>query len=238
MNDSFGVVVVAAGRGSRMGTPESKQFLTVGGLPILVHTLKVFESIPEAADIVLVTGAADVDRCRDYVREYSLTKVKAVLAGGAERQISVRLGLAALPEETDWVLVHDGVRPFVQAPEILACWREAQLTGGAVLAVPVKDTIKVVDSSGMIQHSPERRSLWAMQTPQAFRFSLLREAHERALRDGFLGTDDVSLLERIGAPVRVVEGRYDNIKITTPEDLKWAEAFLADSQEGEGTGES
>ncbi|MCD1261926.1 2-C-methyl-D-erythritol 4-phosphate cytidylyltransferase [Paenibacillus athensensis] len=222
----LGVVIVAAGKGSRMKTTESKQYLPLGDRPILVHTLQLFQNICEVDEIVLVTGEADCDRCREYVERYALDKVTAVIAGGAERQHSVHRGLEKLAAGTEWVLVHDGVRPFPAAGQVLACWREAQEHGAAVLAVPVKDTIKVVDDAKCIQSTPDRRSLWAIQTPQAFQLSLLLEAYERAEREGFVGTDDAMLVERTGTVVRVVEGDYYNIKITTPEDLPWAEWIL------------
>ncbi|CAN7210834.1 2-C-methyl-D-erythritol 4-phosphate cytidylyltransferase [Paenibacillus sp. LjRoot56] len=223
----LGVIIVAAGKGSRMGTAESKQYLQLGKKPILVHTLQLFQNIHEVDEIILVVGADDVARCSGYVTSYALTKVTCVLAGGAERQDSVRQGLHALQEGTQWVLVHDGVRPFVKKEHMFDCLKKAQEIGAAVLAVPVKDTIKVVDAADKrIQSTPDRRSLWAIQTPQAFRLSLLQEAHEKAQQDKFMGTDDASLVERLGAAVHVVEGDYYNIKITTPEDLPWAEWIL------------
>jgi 2-C-methyl-D-erythritol 4-phosphate cytidylyltransferase len=222
--DTFGVVVVAAGKGTRMGTAESKQYLQLCGKPILVHTLETFERMDEAGEVVLVAGASEVERCRKYAAQYGLRKVR-VVPGGAERQHSVYAGLKALGPDVQWVLVHDGVRPFAAPEHILSCWREAVAHGAAVLAVPVKDTIKVVDADGIIRATPERRTLWAIQTPQAFRRSLLEEAHAAAERDNVLGTDDAMLVERLGQPVRVVEADYTNIKITTPDDLAWAEWY-------------
>lgn len=222
----LGVIIVAAGKGSRMGTAESKQYLQLGQKPILVHTLQLFQNIHEVNEIILVVGGNDVERCTGYVQSYALSKVTHVLAGGAERQDSVRRGLEALEQDTDWILVHDGVRPFVSREHVFDCLSKAKEQDAAVLAVPVKDTIKVVDSAKRIQSTPDRRSLWAIQTPQAFRLSLLQEAHQRALQDDFMGTDDAMLVERIGTTVHVVEGDYYNIKITTPEDLPWAEWIL------------
>lgn len=222
----LGVVVVAAGKGSRMGTTESKQYLHLNGKPILVHTLALFERIAEVDTIVLVTGAEDVERCRGYAERYRLTKVRHIVAGGKERQDSVYKGLQQLKGSVEWAMVHDGVRPFAAEEHVIACWRKAMETEAAVLAVPVKDTIKVVDPTGTIQSTPDRRSLWAIQTPQAFRLSLLLNAYEQAEKDAFLGTDDAMLVERIGTPVQVVEADYYNIKITTPEDLPWAQWIL------------
>jgi len=225
----LGVVVVAAGRGSRMGTQESKQYLLLQDKPIVVHTLELFEQLADVAAITLVVGKDDVDRNEDFVRQYGLTKVIRIIAGGAERQHSVYRGLVALEEEgIEWVLVHDGVRPFVKPEQAVRCYEKARSTdAAAVLAVPVKDTIKLVHPSGVIASTPDRRSLWAIQTPQAFRLSALLEAHRAAERDGFLGTDDAMLVERLGLPVHVVEGDYRNLKITTPEDLDMAEYMLS-----------
>lgn len=204
-----------------MGTVESKQYLLLQGKPIIVHTLEVFQRHPLISQIVLVTGKEDVDRCREWVKTYRLDKVISVVTGGSERQHSVHRGLRHL--QTAWVMVHDGVRPFVQINEITACYELAREIGASVLAVPVKDTIKQVDKDGKVLSTPDRRSLWAIQTPQTFRLSELLAAYESAERDGFLGTDDSSLAERSGIPVAVVEGSYANIKITTPEDLDFAE---------------
>lgn len=229
MSNSLGVVIVAAGRGTRMGTVESKQYLLLRDKPIIVHTLEVFQQHELISEIVLVTGEEDVARCQEWVQIYRLDKVKAVVTGGSERQHSVHKGLLQLG--TTWVMVHDGVRPFVQPREIEACYERAKQIGSSVLAVPVKDTIKQVDSEGRVISTPDRRSLWAIQTPQTFRLSDLLEAYEAADREGFLGTDDASLAERAGIPVSVVEGSYRNIKITTPEDLDFAK--FTESNKGE-----
>jgi 2-C-methyl-D-erythritol 4-phosphate cytidylyltransferase len=231
MNQQFGVVVVAAGKGSRMGSTESKQYLLMDHKPILVHTLEVFQNIDEVSTIVLVVGEGDESRCKLYAEQFKLTKVSAILRGGSERQSSVFKGIRALPVATAWVLVHDGVRPFVTKEHVLACWQQAIKEGAAVLAVPLKDTVKVVDAAGYIESTPNRRSLWAIQTPQAFRLVDLIAAHERAEADQFIGTDDAMLLERLGSKVAIVEGSYGNIKITTPEDLTWAEYSI---QRGKG----
>ncbi|MEC0243906.1 2-C-methyl-D-erythritol 4-phosphate cytidylyltransferase [Paenibacillus dokdonensis] len=219
-----GVVVVSAGRGTRMGTRESKQYLLLKDKPIIMHTLDVFERMPLVQEIVLVTGAEDIDRCTGWIKEYGLSKVVKVISGGSERQQSVYKGLLEIG--TEWVMVHDGVRPFIEPEHVEACFRKAQLSGAAVLAVKVKDTIKQVSESGTIEATPDRRSLWAIHTPQAFRLSALKKAHEQAEADGFIGTDDSMLVERMGIPVAVVESSYTNIKITTPEDLEYAEFML------------
>jgi 2-C-methyl-D-erythritol 4-phosphate cytidylyltransferase len=232
MNQQFGVVVVAAGKGSRMGSTESKQYLLMDHKPILVHTLEIFQNIAEVSSLVLVVSDGDESRCKLYTEQYKLSKVSSIISGGSERQSSVLKGIRALPADTAWVLIHDGVRPFVTKKHVLACWQQAIKDGAAVLAVPVKDTVKVVDAAGYIESTPNRRSLWAIQTPQAFRLVDLLGAHERAEADQFIGTDDAMLLERLGSKVAIVEGSYTNIKITTPEDLSWAE-FSIQRDKGE-----
>lgn len=221
---TLGAVIAAAGKGTRMHTEESKQYLLLNGKPILAHTLEVFERADEVSAVVVVAGTDDIDRCRGYIEEYGLAKIQAVVAGGKERQLSVYEGLKRL--DTEWVVVHDGVRPFVTVQDIVQCWWTAMVYGSAVTAVPVKDTIKIADESGMVRNTPERKSLWTIQTPQAFRRVDLMAAHERAMQEGYFGTDDAALAERSGMPVKIVEGNYDNIKITTPEDLLWAEFML------------
>jgi 2-C-methyl-D-erythritol 4-phosphate cytidylyltransferase len=222
--ENIGVVVVAAGRGSRMGTNVSKPYLPLAGKPVIVHTLERFEQMPEVGTVVVVAREAELERCRQLCAEYGLAKVCRIVPGGAERQDSVYLGLQAL--NTEWVLIHDAVRPFVQPEHIRACIDAAMQTGAAVLAVPVVDTIKQVDERGRIAATPDRRSLWAIQTPQAFRRLDLLEAHRAAAACGFVGTDDSMLAERLGIPVQVVEGAYSNRKLTTPDDLAWAEFWI------------
>jgi len=224
MMERWGVVVVAAGRGTRMGTAESKQYLQLDGQPIVVHTLQSFQAMAFIDEIVLVVGADDITRCRQWCEQYHITKVKAIIPGGAERQYSVHEGLKNI--ESQWVLVHDGVRPFVSEQAVERCCKQAIVHGAAVLAVPVKDTIKQVNSEGIITATPDRKSLWAIQTPQAFRHELLLDAHVAAERAGMLGTDDASVVEWRGTKVVVAEGEYTNIKITTPEDLPWAQLLL------------
>jgi 2-C-methyl-D-erythritol 4-phosphate cytidylyltransferase len=226
----WGAVVVAAGRGTRMGTSESKQYLLLEDKPILVHTLEVFEKLAEVAEVALVVGPNEVERCAVLVQAYGLHKVKSIVVGGAERQHSVYQGLRTLG--TEWVMVHDGVRPFVTLDAIRGVCGKAEEIGAAVLAVPVKDTIKKVDEAGLIESTPDRRSLWAIQTPQAFRRSLLLESHERAERESFLGTDDAMVVERYGMPVAVAHGDYTNLKITTPDDLALASLLLESRRNG------
>ncbi|WP_020620113.1 2-C-methyl-D-erythritol 4-phosphate cytidylyltransferase [Paenibacillus daejeonensis] len=234
-NQSWAAVVVAAGRGTRMGTAESKQYLSLGGKPILARSLALFQAMSEVSEIVLVVGSQDVERCQAWTQLYGLGKLTSVVAGGADRQESVYLGLQAVT--ASWVLVHDGVRPLVSQEAVRRCCSLAEREGAAVLAVPVKDTIKQVDGDGLIVATPDRRSLWAIQTPQAFRYDLLLSAHQEAMRSGFSGTDDAMMVEHAGRPVKVAEGEYTNLKITTPEDLPYAEFLLTqgiDNPDGGG----
>jgi 2-C-methyl-D-erythritol 4-phosphate cytidylyltransferase len=215
-------VVPAAGQGLRMG--QKKQALLLAGQPVLRWTIEALEATPSVHTVVVTVPAEDVT---DWQRRLAgCSKVGTVLAGGAERQESVRLGLGAVPDEVEWVLVHDGVRPCV-TPELLArVVDEAARHGAAIAALPVSETIKR-GASGWVKETVERDGLWAIQTPQVFRAAVLREAHRRAVAEGIAGTDDAVLVERLGVPIRLVPGRPDNLKITRPDDLPLAEALLA-----------
>lgn len=221
------VLIPAAGMGRRMGADINKQYLQLAGRPILAHTLSLFDQSPHVHRIIVISPADEIDYCRrEVVVRLGLRKVEAIIAGGAERQDSVRNGLRYLGEaEQGVVLIHDGVRPFFPARLIQPVIAAAAEIGGCVVGVQVKDTVKeVVD--GRIRATPDRSRLWLAQTPQAFSCALVRTAHEQAFAEGFRGTDDASLVERLGAPVAMLEGSYRNIKITTPEDLLVAQAFL------------
>ncbi|HEY6008421.1 MAG TPA: 2-C-methyl-D-erythritol 4-phosphate cytidylyltransferase [Geobacteraceae bacterium] len=223
-------LIPAAGMGKRMGAEINKQYLLLKGKPILAHTLGVFERAPFVDDIFVITPEQEIAFCREQVVErYGFTKVRAVVAGGAERQHSVMNGLRAATgaADDDVVLIHDGVRPFVPERVLARAVETAAAGDGALVAVPAKDTIKVVEE-GVIRGTPARENLWLAQTPQAFRYGIIRAAHEAAAAEGFLGTDDATLVERLGREVRVVMGDYRNIKITTPEDMLLAEVFLAE----------
>ena len=213
-------IIPAAGTGKRMEGEVSKQYLVLGGVPILVHTLRKFEEAPAIDAVFLVVPAGDVDIIRrDMIDFYGLKKVKKVLPGGRERQDSVKAGIDSLPEETQVVVIHDGVRPFVTADLIVLSVEGARQFGAVSLGVPVKDTVKSVETGGWVEHTMERTKLWLTQTPQAFRREVIQEAYRRAFAEGFYGTDDASLVERMGIRVRMLPGIYENIKITTPGDL-------------------
>jgi len=222
-------VIPAAGMGKRMGAAINKQYLLLDGRPILAHTLAVFQGCELIAGIILVTPQEEIPFCQtEVVERYGLSKVLSIVPGGAERQNSVMNGLQALQglaQDSDVVLIHDGVRPFITPALIVQSIQIAAGGSGALVAVPAKDTIKVVHN-GQVIDTPNRATLWQAQTPQSFRFDQIMNAHQQAHQSGFLGTDDCSLVERDGGSIRIVQGSYRNIKITTPEDLVLAEAFL------------
>ncbi|MDO8358246.1 MAG: 2-C-methyl-D-erythritol 4-phosphate cytidylyltransferase [Nitrospirota bacterium] len=220
-------VVPAAGKGLRMGGAVPKQFLSLGGEPIVVHSLRALQSAACIHDIILAVPSADLDYCRnDLVVRYGFSKVTKVVPGGKERQDSVRLGLEHVPEETEIVLVHDAVRPFVTVAMIEAVVAAARQHGGAIIALPMRDTVKQVGSDHLIQRTVDRQPLWLAQTPQAFRMDWLREAHRKAKVEGVPATDDAFLFEWMGHSVVVVEGSGENIKVTRPEDMVIGEAIL------------
>lgn len=214
-------VIPAAGRGERMGA--KKQDLRLGGRPLLALTLGVFETTPAVAGVVVAVPREDVAVWRRRLAR--LRKVRAVVAGGAVRQASVARGLAALPPGAGWVVVHDGVRPFVTRRLLETVIAEARAWGAATAALPLAETVKR-GLDGWVKETVEREGLWTIQTPQAFRLSLLREAHARAEAEGIQGTDDAVLVERLGHPVRLVTGLATNLKITRPEELELARALL------------
>ena len=225
------VLIPAAGTGRRMGGETSKQYLTLADRPILAHTLDLFEQHSAIDRIVLIVPEHEIPACRkDIVEHYNYSKVSLVVAGGRERQDSVRNGLLACGAVADdIVLIHDGVRPLLAPRLVDAVIGAAREDGAALVAVPVKDTIKIV-CEGKVEQTPDRSRLWQAQTPQAFRYDLVATAHEKAYKEGYQATDDAQLTEWAGHPVSVVEGDYRNLKITTPEDLVLAESFLANGE--------
>lgn len=221
-----GVIVVAAGSSSRMGGVD-KLFAELRGVPVLEWSLRAFSESPAVAAIAVVLSEPNLRRGRELVESCGLEKVMAVVPGGARRQDSVRAGIEALDacgQDVDWLAVHDGARPFVDWPMLARGLAAGEPAGAAVAAVPVKDTIKVVDPALLVTSTPDRRTLWAVQTPQVFRAGLLRDAHARISVDV---TDDASMVELAGGKVAVFEGHPENIKITTPDDLLLAEMIAA-----------
>ncbi|WP_421382611.1 2-C-methyl-D-erythritol 4-phosphate cytidylyltransferase [Bacillus salacetis] len=221
----YQVIIPAAGQGKRMKAGKNKLLLELEGRPILIHTLEVFERDSDCEGIILAVHSDDKEALAELAVTHEITKVKNMVLGGKERQDSVYNALKSV-ENAEMVLVHDGARPFIAGSVIKELVKEAEIRGAAIAAAPVKDTIKKA-ADGVVQETIERSSLWQVQTPQAFRTQLLMDAHQRAEREGFTGTDDASLVERMGEEVGIIESDYDNIKITTPEDLYFAEAILA-----------
>ena len=220
-------VIPAAGAGVRMGGKRAKQFLELGGKPILATTLASFQAASSVESIILVVPAGEIDFCRrEILVRYNLDKVEMVVAGGERRQDSVRRGIEATDGRFDLVLIHDGVRPLVQPELIEKVIGAGRKHGAAIAGLPSKDTVKEVDSAGLVVHTYDRRRVWLVQTPQVFCYADIRAAHQKAVQEGWTGlTDDALLAERMGIAVAVVEGSEDNIKITTPHDLELA-AFL------------
>jgi len=219
-----------------MGGARSKQFMDLAGRPVLVRTLDVFHRMKEVDRIILLVPREDVAFAEtEIVDRYGLSGVRHVLPGGEERQDSVRNGISALgPVASDdgIVLIHDAVRPFVTEALIQKSIEACSKYGAVTLGVPVKDTVKQVNAEGVITETVARSTYWMTQTPQTFRRSILVEAYHRAYEEGFYGTDDASLVERTGFAVRMIFGSYENIKITTPEDLKYGEYLLKKGLKG------
>lgn len=227
MNDRVAAVIPAAGSGRRMKSSTTKQFLPIAGIPILVHTLKVFESSPLIHEICLVVPRGMETACRiDLLEPYGFKKVSRIVPGGETRQESVYRALESIAPEVLRVVVHDGARPFLTAPLLQRVLESVTEEAGAIAAVPVKDTPKYVREDGVVLSTPDRTRLYLAQTPQAFPKKILMEAYRRAYAEGIHSTDDAALVERMGFPVRVVEGSWDNIKITTVEDLHLAEHII------------
>ena len=223
-------IIPAAGSGIRMGLSGPKQFFELEGVPILIHTLRVFQHADGVGHILVVVPADNCASVEELVERHHLTKVYRVVAGGKERQDSVLAGLEALPEEVELVLVHDGVRPFVPLSVVENCLLEAEKSGAAMAAVRVKDTLKSVSSRKVIEKTINRADVWQAQTPQVATKALLRKAYALAAeKENFLATDEAGLLELLGFPVKVVEGSEKNIKITRQEDLILAGAILRES---------
>lgn len=217
-------LIVAGGYGKRMGSSVPKQYLEIGGIPILARTIFAFESHPLVDRIVVTVPAGHEEMCETtIVQQFKLTKVAAVTEGGLERQQSVYNGLKKLGD-TDLVAIHDGARPLVSHVTITRTFEVAEATGACLACSPVQETVKRQDGDHLL--TIPRENLWLAHTPQTFRTHLIMEAHEAARKDGFLGTDDALLVERLGYAVSIVEDDRNNIKITTPGDLRLAECLL------------
>lgn len=233
MREHCAAIVLAAGRGKRMGTQTAKQYLELEGKPILAYALEVFEKSAVIDDILLMTDEAHVDYCkREICEKYGIKKVSAVAPGGKERYESVWKALCILKErrQAGFVMIHDGARPFLTGDILERVYKQVQVQRACVVGMPVKDTIKLINKEGQITNSPDRSFVWQAQTPQAFALPLIIEAFEKQMKkDCSHVTDDAMVVEKqMGIPVYMVEGSYRNIKITTPEDLVIAQALLKD----------
>ena len=223
MSERNTAIVLAAGQGKRMHSKVQKQFLEIQGYPVLYYSLRCFQESPLIQDIILVTGEESISYCKEeIVQKYGFTKVSAVIPGGKERYDSVYAGLC------EYVLIHDGARPFVTEEILKRGLQKVKETGACVIGMPSKDTVKLSDEEGYVKETPNRKCVWTIQTPQIFSYSLIREAHDSIRqKDMSKITDDAMVVEQeTGAKVALAEGSYQNIKITTPEDLDIAEAFL------------
>lgn len=220
-------IIPAGGAGRRLASSVAKQYLLLDGVPVLARTLKIFQQAKVIDEIILVVPPDDlVFAQKQLVEKYSLTRVSAVVAGGNERQDSVRNGLCAIAGICGVVVIHDGVRPLLTCEMITNVVAAAKNAGASSTGVKVKDTVKRTAGSDLVEATLPRNNLWLTQTPQAFDFDVLQKAYAAAANDKFYGTDDASLVERIGVKVKMIGGSYENIKITTPDDLLVAEAFI------------
>ncbi|NQT46761.1 MAG: 2-C-methyl-D-erythritol 4-phosphate cytidylyltransferase [Candidatus Omnitrophica bacterium] len=233
MGKRTAAVVVAGGAGRRLRPKRGalrKPYLILGTRPILIHTLKKLSGSILVDEIVVVCHRQDIGRCRSLIKRFKIPKIKGIVAGGRERFDSVFNGLKAIGENIDIVLIHDGVRPFLSHDLIKRSIEVALRHGASLAAVPVKPTVKFVDKKGFVVRTLKRDLLWEAQTPQAFKRELITKAYKRAGAKGVRATDDTALVERMGHKVRLVTGSYDNIKITTREDLKLAKVLLKDGR--------
>lgn len=219
-------IIPAAGAGVRFGGAVKKQFIALNGLPILSHTLRALAASKALSAIIVVVPPGEELRGRKALELARIDLETEVVPGGQARQDSVYIGLQRAKAETDLVLIHDGVRPFVSREVVLATIEAAKEWGAAIAAVPVIDTIKRVDTDGFVVETLQREQLWAVQTPQVFRYALLMRAHRAIREGGIVATDDAALVERIGGMVKVVRGSYENLKITSEEDLPLADLIL------------
>jgi 2-C-methyl-D-erythritol 4-phosphate cytidylyltransferase len=219
-------IIIAAGKSKRIQDKVPKQFINIGDKPILSHTLKRFEECKEIDEILPVVPEDWLAYCStEIVDKYAFKKINKIIPGGEKRQNSVHKGLLAIPRDTSIVVIHDGVRPLVRVSKITESIKVCKECKAVILAVPVKETIKRIEG-GSVLTTLNRERLWNAQTPQTFDYKTLIYAYEKAKLDGFVGTDDASLVERMGIEVKIIEGDYDNIKITTREDLLLAEQIL------------
>ena len=223
-------IIVAGGSGSRMGSATTKQMMEISGMPIVARTIAVFESVDKIKDIVIVAKAEEIGIYSEFIKKYNFKKIRRVVKGGDTRQQSVLNGFRAIDDKCDFVAIHDAARCLVTKDNIEKVLDQAQRYDAASAACPVKDTIKITDKKGFVVSTPDRALTWAAQTPQIFKADLYRAAAFYALKQGYEATDDNALAEWLGARVKMVDCGYENIKITTPEDIGIAETLLKERE--------
>ena len=220
-------IVLAAGKGTRMNAGMNKQFMLINDRPLLAQTLAAFQSCDAIDNIILVAGKEELKTCKEQILGvYGFDKVDKLVPGGSERQQSVYNGIMELEDDCSIVVIHDGARPILPEGIIERCIDGAKIYGAASAGMPAKETIKILNEEGFVQYTPERGKVWVTQTPQAFKRDIIEKAHETANIKGISGTDDAFLVECMGIKVKMLEGSYENIKITTPEDIILAEAIM------------
>ena len=227
MTEKIVAIVLAAGEGKRMGSGIPKQYMLIKSRPLVYYALKAFEESP-VDEVILVTGEDEIDYCKKYIVErYHFDKVTNIISGGCERYASVHCGLQAI-DQADYVLIHDGARPMINVSLVRKCIRYVREYRACVVGMPSKDTIKVVNEEQYAIRTPERKMLWQVQTPQCFEFELVKNAYEKLIESGdTTATDDAMVVETYAkVPVKLFEGGYDNIKITTPEDMRIAGSLV------------
>lgn len=235
-------IITGGGSGTRMKNSVNKSFIPLAGKPIIAYSMQLFQQHPQISTITIIMHPDWIQETTQWMNQLGITKVKQIVEGGKERQDSVRNGLNAIasfhPKPDDIVLVHNSANPLLTSETITECIRAAQQNQASVAAYRIKDTIKRVQDDGKIIETLKRSELWGMQTPQCIQYALFVRAHEKAQKDGFLGTDDVQLVERLGIQPMVVDCGYENIKITTPEDIDFASRILEKRNEKEKAAEN
>lgn len=219
-------IILAAGKGARMNAGMNKQFMLLNGKPLLVHTLEAFQSCNAINSIILVVGKEELQLCKEQILDaYDFDKVDKLIPGGSERQQSVYNGIRSL-EDCSIVVIHDGARPVLSEGIIEKCIEGAKIYGAVSAGMPAKDTVKILNEENFVEYTPERGRVWVTQTPQAFKRDIIEKAHEMANIKGISGTDDAYLVENMGIKVKMIKGSYENIKVTTSEDIIIAEAIM------------
>lgn len=219
-------IILAAGKGARMNAGMNKQFIRLNGKPLLAHTLEAFQSCNAINSIILVAGKEELQLCKEQILDaYGFDKVDKLIPGGNERQQSVYNGIRSL-EDCSIVVIHDGARPVLSEGIIEKCIEGAKKYGAVSTGMPAKETVKILNEENFVEYTPERRRVWVTQTPQAFKRDIIEKAHEMANIKGISGTDDAYLVENMGIKVKMIKGSYENIKVTTSEDIIIAEAIM------------